>query len=219
MKKNQKIYIIAITLLTLLNIFCLIYRIYYLKIYVKKYSWTHYGRSTDNPSGYANPQIVGGVSIFGPNWSVRGENDFFSGVGQDRWRTGAMEITVDKFSVGFTVYTNDPKNEYGEDDFNYTEKSAIYGSNSTKLRYGRTNYKGVWTNGKTYDSPLWFGFNNGYGISRVGFSHEYVQDVFQNGIHKYVPQGSQHFYNKYDAGIRHGYNYSGFYNPYSLYVK
>lgn len=41
MKKNQKIYIIAITLLTLLNIFCLIYRIYYLKIYVKKYSWLY----------------------------------------------------------------------------------------------------------------------------------------------------------------------------------
>jgi RHS repeat-associated protein len=181
------------------------------------YYRTHYGKSTNNPTGKPNQQIVGGVSIFGKNWSVRGENDFFSGAGGDRWRTGAMEVTVNKFSVGFTVYTNDPLNEYGENDYNYIEKSEIYGHNNRKLRFGRDKAKGTWNRGMTYESPVWFGYNNGFGVSRIGYSHPYVQDSFQNGIHKFVPPGSQNFYNKYSPGIKHGYHYSGFNNPYSLY--
>ncbi len=153
----------------------------------------------------------------GADWSVRGENDFFSGAGGDRWRTGAMEVTVNKFSVGFTVYTNDPLNEYGENDYNYIEKSEIYGHNNRKLRFGRDKAKGTWNRGMTYESPVWFGYNNGFGVSRIGYSHPYVQDSFQNGIHKFVPPGSQNFYNKYSPGIKHGYHYSGFNNPYSLY--
>ncbi|MBL7901699.1 MAG: hypothetical protein JNK73_06865 [Bacteroidia bacterium] len=174
------------------------------------YYQTHYGSASNNPSGSPNPQTVGGVSVFGKNWSVRMENDFLAGTG-DKWRTGAFEVSVGKFSVGFTIYTNEQK----ETDPVVNTPSPIHGANNRP----RTKSLGTWENGLVYDAPIWFGYNTGMGVSRIGYSHKYVQDFFQNGIHKWIPFGHQNYYLKYVEGINHGYGYNGFYNQFSLYGK
>lgn len=177
------------------------------------YYQTHYGSSSNNPSGSPNPQTVGGITLFGKNWSARMENDFLAGTG-DKWRTGAFEVSVGKFSVGFSIYTNEQTNP--PDKFDKTAKSPIWGANN-RPRKGET--LGGWINGLVYDAPIWLGYNTGMGISRIGYSHRYVQDFFQNGIHKWIPFGHQNYYLKYVEGINHGYGYNGFYNQFSLYGK
>ena len=138
------------------------------------------------------------------------ENDFLAGTG-DKWRTGAFEVSVGKFSVGFTIYTNEQK----ETDPVVNTPSPIHGANNRP----RTKSLGTWENGLVYDAPIWFGYNTGMGVSRIGYSHKYVQDFFQNGIHKWIPFGHQNYYLKYVEGINHGYGYNGFYNQFSLYGK
>jgi RHS repeat-associated protein len=174
------------------------------------YYQTHYGSSSNNPSGSPNPQTVGGITLFGKNWSARMENDFLAGTG-DKWRTGAFEVSVGKFSVGFTIYTN----EQTANSPTVNTPSPIHGANNRP----RTKSFGTWENGLVYDAPIWFGYNTGMGISRIGYSHKYVQDLFQNGIHKWIPFGHQNYYLKYVEGINHGYGYNGFYNQFTLYGK
>ncbi len=174
------------------------------------YYQTHYGSSSNNPSGSPNPQTVGGLTLFGKNWSARMENDFLAGTG-DKWRTGAFEVSVGKFSVGFSIYTN----EQAANSPTVNTPSPIHGANNRP----RTETFGTWANGLVYDAPIWFGYNTGMGVSRIGYSHRYVQDFFQNGIHKWIPFGHQNYYLKYVDGINHGYGYNGYYNQYSLYGK
>jgi hypothetical protein len=184
--------------------------------YGVEYYETVYGKSSNNPTSNPNPQSVGGVKIFGPNWSFKMENDFaanfFKGSG-DKWRTGGFELSVNKFSVGFSIYTNQQIN--GIDEVDEKGISSIWGEN----RPDKDGNKGSWKNGIVYDSPIWIGYNYGYGISRIGFSNKYVQDATQNGIHKWIPFGRQNYYNNYSTGINHFYGYSSYYNPYSLYGK
>ncbi|MBL0049725.1 MAG: hypothetical protein IPP32_16705 [Bacteroidetes bacterium] len=182
--------------------------------YGVQYYQTQYGNSTNNPTRESNPQAVGGVGIFGPNWSFKMENDFaanhFKGSG-DKWRTGAFELSVNKISVGFSIYTN--KQIRGKDEI-VDGTSLIWDEN----RPGADKkYYGAWKNGKVYDSPLWVGYNYGPGISKLGYSNKYVQDFAQNGIHKWVSFGRQNFYNNYSDDISHPYSYNGYNNPYSLY--
>lgn len=185
------------------------------KGYGLSYYQTSYG-GEKGPDGNPNPQTTGSVGIFGPNWSFRMENDFaanfFKGSG-DKWRTGAFEITVNKLSVGFNIYTNKQKADYPVDD---EGRSLIWGCNRPDKE---GNILGAWTNGKVYSSPIWVGYDFGYGVSRVGFSNKYVQDFAQNGIHKWVPFGRQNYYNNYDEFNRGAYFYNGYYNPYSLYGR
>lgn len=174
------------------------------------YGQTYYGTGF-GPDLQSNRQTVGSVSLFFPNGSFKLQNDFLRFNEQDRWRTNAWELSIGKFSIGSSVYTNDPKNQYGEDDFSVPGYSPTWGPN--------TDGFGEWNNGQVYSAPLWLGYRYGNGnqIARFGYSHPAIQDVTQNAIHRYLPIGRQHYYTRYDYFQRGFYGYSGYNNPFSLY--
>lgn len=177
-----------------------------------EYYQTVYGKSGNNPTGVSNHQKVGGVRLFTPNGSFRLENDFLSQSG-DRWRTNAWELQVGKFSIGSSIYTNDPESMSGT-------RQAKTDFDGTDMR-GNVNKhgNGAWINGLVYDSPIWVGFNYGQGVSRLGYSHPRFQDTQQNAIHLYFPPGHQNFYNKYTPNSYGFYGYNSYNNPYSLWGK
>lgn len=176
------------------------------------YGTTNYGNAI-GPDGKSNAQIVGSFTAFFPKGSFNLQNDFLAFSGQDRWRTSAWELNIGDWSLGSSVYTNDPLNDYGQDDFIAPGYSPTWGPN--------TDGFGEWYNGQVYSSPLWIGHRSGNTISRIGYSHWRVQDATQNGIHRYFPLGRQNYYTGYDyfqGGMKgKWYGYSGYYNPFSLY--
>lgn len=167
------------------------------------YGRTQYGNAI-GPDGLSNSQTTGTVCVYFKNGSFRIENDYFGDKG-DRWRTNAWELSIGNFSLGSTIYTNDPK---GLNSGRSDKASPIWG-------YNTDGYK-TWDEGIVYSSPLWIGWRNGNLISRIGYSHRFIQDVTQNGVHKYYSGGRQNFYLKYDSNINGWYYYCGYYNPYSL---
>ena len=173
------------------------------------YGRTFYGNSV-GPDGNPNPQITGTPSIYFGNGSFRLENDYF-GDRHDRWRTNAWELTIGNFTLGSTIYTNDPKG-MGCDHPN-DRPSPIWGYNRPAADY---DY-GAWNPGFVYSCPLWIGWRIGNNVSRIGYSHQFFQDLTQNGVHKYLSFGRQNFYLNYgqfEGGFQ---PFGGYYNPFSLY--
>lgn len=151
-------------------------------------------------------------------WCGANDTRFFDGLGHimikesilgdkgDRWRTNAWELSIGDFSLGSSIYTNDPKGIDSGKSFD--KASPIWGYNTGKY--------GTWEEGIVFSSPLWIGWRNGNFISRIGYSHPLIQDLTQNGFHKHFPKGRQNFYLKYDQDIRSWYYYCGYFSPYSL---
>lgn len=173
------------------------------------YGYTHYGESTTTGGQYLGSQNTGTASILWPGGSFSIENDIFAREGQDRHRTNAWELSIGRYSVGSSIYTNDPLNEGSEVD--PLGISKLNGSNKHR--------KGAWVDGLVYSSPIWVGYKVGNSISRIGYSHPVIQDLTQNFIHKNMPGGYQHYYNKYAKSAYGFYNYSGHYNPNSLFTR
>ena len=74
--------------------------------------------------------------------------------------------------------------------------------------------KKAWINGNIYSAPFWIGYNNNGNMYRIGYSHQYVQSLTQNAVHKYLVKtpfflGTDNFY----KGM---FSYSGYNNPLSL---
>ena len=99
----------------------------------------------------------------------------------------------------------------------YDEQGVNLSGKTNRYDKKREFQWGAWNNGQVYSSPLWVGYRIGNTISRIGYSHQRVQDATQNVIHRYFPPGRQHYYNKYDHFNAGMYGYSGYYNPFSLY--
>jgi RHS repeat-associated protein len=151
---------------------------------------------------YSQKSVTLGVYAFGA--SLRVDEDYM-GDKLDRWRTGAVELGINNFVVGLSVLTND--GEVESKGQTYEGKSPIYKENKTG--------KGAWTNGQVWHSPAWIGYRSGNQVTRVGFSHREVQDAFQNGLHQnWFPTP---YYLNYDNFTKGLYNYTGFYNPFTLY--
>lgn len=163
---------------------------------------------SQKPDGTPNAQSVGSFTALWDGGSFRLENDFLMFNKQDRWRSNAAELAIGDFTVGTWLYNNDPKEQYGEQDFNM-EGTDLYG----KKNRGQW---GAWNNGQTYASPFYFGVKTGNRIERIGYSSPWVQDRTQNVVHRNVPFGRQHFYNKYDYFESGIYLYTGHYNSFSL---
>jgi hypothetical protein len=176
------------------------------------YGKTYYGNAI-GPDGIPNAQTTGTATIFGPYGSFRLENDFLGDRG-DRWRTNAWELTIGDWSVGSSVYTNDGENASGGICGIDDTPSPIWGLN-------RPHHKGTpigaWKNGQVYSSPLWIGHKSGNSITRIGYSNPYLQDLQQNGIHKWFRFGRQNYYLGY-GNFRYGpYVYAGYFNFFSLF--
>ncbi len=173
------------------------------------YGQTYYGGGESDPNGAYGNQRVGAVSYRSKHFSVRWENDGWALSG-DRWRTNAMELNYRGYIVGTTLNTNDPENAGSTAD---NRESKKWGKNN--LPYGS------WKNGKVFRTPLYFGFQQGHKVTRIGYSHAKVQDFIQNGWHKHAPvkRLRTHFFIDYQVETTDPYYYYGFYNPYSLYFR
>lgn len=175
------------------------------------YAYTHYGAGTVPQGGQAvGSQNTGSPSVLWPGGSFRIENDFLSPRNLlkkdnfDRWRTSAWELTIGDYSIGSYIYTNDP----GDETIDHPK-----------------NRKGMHRFGEVYSSPLWLGYRVGNTVSRIGFSHRFVQHVTQNlMVHRYGFLGLSFmgtspdfgYYNSFYTGP---YLHSGYYNPYTLYGR
>ena len=169
------------------------------------YYLTFYG-NTAGPDGQSNNQIVGGLIIFGKNFSLRLENDFlFKGDKYDRWRTTAFEIGIGNFVVGTFLYTNMP--DKGNENYKFDEN------------YTGSMWKGnrkAYSDGEVYSSVFYVGFRYRNRIIRIGVNHPIVQDITQNGWHAIIKKPFFHTpYGQYFSP----YIYIGYYNPFSLYGK
>lgn len=176
------------------------------------YYRTNYG-SQIGPDGKLNKQIVGGINIALGDVGIRIENDFM-GDRKDRWRSNAAEISYRNFSIGTTLYNNDPNGEC---------PTCFDIKGTDRMGNSNTNGNGSWENGKVYSSPLYFGYKQGNTVSRIGYSDPMVQDRIQNWVHRngffYLPFGHQNFYTD-DSQFHAGpYNYSGYYNPFTLWGR
>ena len=174
------------------------------------YGRTTYGSSI-GPDGMDNSQITGTVGLYFKNGSFRLENDYFGDRG-DRWRTNAWELNIGDFSLGSSIYTNDPEGMgYGHPN---DRPSPLWGFN----RLGKDGYNyGAWDPGYVYSCPLWIGWRSGNNVSRIGYKYWAFQDATQNFVHKYCNFGRMNFYLNYEHFDTGPYFYGGFFNPFSLY--
>ena len=183
------------------------------------YGQTFYRNTVDiGAGGRLHPQNVGNLSLLAPGGSFRIENDFLAFNGQDRWRTSAWELTVGDWSIGSSVFTNDPR---GMENVAIGDRVDLLGTNLQ----GRLNRhgNGAWRFGNVYFAPLWIGHRVGNTMSRIGYSCRRVQCRTQNWVHRngflHLPFGRTHYFNRYGRMHEGWYGFSGIYNPFSLFNR
>ena len=154
-------------------------------------------------------QRVGAVGYQSRNFSFTWQNDGWVRSG-DRWRTNAIELNYRGYIVGTTLNTDNPN---GNRSYIDDRESPKWGKNST--------YPGAWNVGRVFRTPLYFGFQQGHQVTRIGYSHNRVQDFIQNGWHKHAPLEMLRapYFLDYQPETNGPYYYSGFFNPYSLYYR
>ena len=84
------------------------------------------------------------------------------------------------------------------------------------LLLGLNKRFGAHTKGEVYSAPLWIGYRYKNQITRLGYSHPFVQDLTQNAVHHYFKPGAAPdfvHYNNFNYGF---FSYVGYYNPLSL---
>lgn len=153
-------------------------------------------------------QTVGTISALFPGGSFRLSNDMFGKKHFDRWCTSAAELSIGRFSIGTYVTTNwgaQDSKKLGNKELTYNGVDPLLGTNKKKE---------AWSEGNIYSAPFWIGYNNNGNMYRIGYSHQYVQSLTQNAVHKYLVKtpfflGTNNFY----KGM---FSYSGYNNPLSL---
>ena len=122
------------------------------------------GISSNAFSGGGINQRVGGGIIYGKNWGIQYENDWFwgfpSGDSGDRWRTTGVRLHINEFSANLHFFTGDP------------------GSLGNRPRS---------SDGRTYNNPgvddfRLGSFAFGYKNFRFGYNSEIIRDEIQNKI-------------------------------------
>ncbi len=103
----------------------------------------------------------------------------------DKFRTAAAEVGIGDYSVGMNLYTTaPPKDEaqagIGESD-DETFKS-LWGPNQGR----KGPDKGTYSSGSRVFAGLYIGVRNGNHVQRLGIDAPFVQDFFQNGIHRHI---------------------------------
>jgi len=180
------------------------------------YYYTYYGHSEalkgDYPGEEKTNQFSGGINFSLGDFNLAWENDFFAGLGEDGWRTNAIEIGIGNASIGTHVITNDPENI---DDKGVWSDIDLNGKNL----FGKTNTSGngAWVLGQVLLSPAYVSYRNGNRVSRIGFSSKWIQQVTQNNLHRNGPGFSRtNYFNKYEYFYTGGWGSVSF-NPFSLY--
>lgn len=131
-------------------------------------------------------------------------------VGGDKYRTAAAEIGLGDYSFGFNLYTTEPPYDEYKDrskikDFDY--ESPIW----------RKNEYGTYSSGERVFAGMYFGIQRGNHVQRIGVDAPFVQDLFQNGIHRHVIKGP-YFNTNFGSGSNiFIQNFT--HNPWTLYSK
>lgn len=150
------------------------------------------------------------------NWLVGFKKSKFSftmtndaWVGGDKYRTAAAEIGYGDYSLGFNVYTNDPKiKEYGKD-------SEMWGPHTPKKGKLAGKDQGSWADGIRLSSSLYIGYRYN-GISyRIGIDAPFVQDATQNFVHRYITKSTPYFPSGYGVSPKLYFS-SRTFDPFSL---
>lgn len=137
-----------------------------------------------NHYGGENAQFTWALGYNNGVFSAIIENDAFLNVvnknGSDKFRTAAIEFGFGYLRAGFSIYTNNPMEQIGQDEIINKEQNQWVSKyhRSNKLGSGSYNY------GKRIFSNIYFGFNNGLTISRIGVDAPGIQDFIQNGWHQ-----------------------------------
>jgi hypothetical protein len=145
-------------------------------------------------------------------------NDMFGDKG-DRWRTGGLAASWNKYEVGFNVWTNDPTEKRASTEHDsmwgeHTPKHGKTGKGKDKVSIAGIDQK-TWKDGYRLSSPLWVGIRTGGGQHRFGVDAAWVQDAFQNGIHRYISKTTAYF--QPGAAAPRSWSYTGPYFPFTLY--
>ena len=113
------------------------------------------------------------------DFSFRMTND--ASVGGDKFRTAAAEIGIGETSFGFNLYTTAPP------DGEHSEGIGLSTANF-KSMWG-PNSHGTYSSGSRVYAGLYFGYQSNNTVSRIGVDAPWVQDFFQNGIHRHFTHG------------------------------
>ncbi len=158
-----------------------------------------------------HPQTNWNVQYRKGDFRISMTNDAF--LTGDEKRTAAAEVAFGPYSVGFNLWTASPPQheyEYREKDpqkttLNQEWLSPIHGKN--------LNF--TYSSGSRVYAGLYLGYNNGFMISRSGIEAPWVQDLFQNGIHRWVVKGP--YFNTDFGPSSRMFLKSLIYNPWGLY--
>ncbi|MBK6379296.1 MAG: VCBS repeat-containing protein [Chitinophagaceae bacterium] len=173
------------------------------------FSFNVSGGVSPNATGNgSNPRIGGGVTYFDrannqsfsvgltafggkdaqKNWFIGYSKGDFSfrmtndaSVGGDKFRTAAAEIGIGETSFGFNLYTTAPP------DGEHSEGIGLSTANF-KSMWG-PNSHGTYSSGSRVYAGLYFGYQSNNTVSRIGVDAPWVQDFFQNGIHRHFTHG------------------------------
>ncbi|HAH59197.1 MAG TPA: hypothetical protein DCL86_13710, partial [Bacteroidales bacterium] len=150
------------------------------------YGFSYYDRSNNQHFSFGGNTIEGKYSQ--NQWFVgyrKGDfsfamtNDAFRG--SDWYRTAAAEIGIGEVSFGFNLFTTEPPLE------EYKRKPKQLGGDSEYISpiHGK-NPLGTYSSGSRVYAGMYLGYRNGNRVSRFGIDAAWVQDLFQNGIHRWV---------------------------------
>lgn len=116
------------------------------------------------------------------DFSLTMSNDAW--VSGDKFRTGGVELSVGQASLGMSLYTTEPPLGEYKSELGKSENSKFQ---SMWDRFGKNdNPHGTYSSGSRVFAGLYFGYRSINSVSRIGVDAPWVQDFFQNGIHKYI---------------------------------
>jgi RHS repeat-associated protein len=180
------------------------------------YGFSYYDRSNNQYFSFGGNTIEGKYSQ--NQWFVgyrKGDfsfamtNDAFRG--SDWYRTAAAEIGIGEVSFGFNLFTTEPPLE------EYKRKPKQLGGDSEYISpiHGK-NPLGTYSSGSRVYAGMYLGYRNGNRVSRFGIDAAWVQDLFQNGIHRWVVPTP--YFNTNSGSPSAPFLQGGYVNPFSLYT-
>ena len=176
---------------------------------------SYYDRNRDQQFSFGLSSFYG--SHPQKNWFVgygRGDfsfamtNDAFRG--SDWYRTAAAEIGIGEVSFGFNLFTTEPPLE------EYDSKPHKGGNSEYISPIHGKNPLGTYSTGSRVYAGMYLGYRNGNRVSRAGIDAPWVQDLFQNGIHRWVVPTP--YFNTNYGSPSVPFLQGGYVNPFSLYT-
>lgn len=124
------------------------------------------------------------------------------------------------YSFGFNLYTTaPPENEYNSKypnrrggDEKYT--SPIWGDSGVSRKNGGKPFY-TYSSGERVFAGMYLGVKSGNQVTRLGYDGAFVQDLFQNGIHKHIVRGP--YFNTNLGSKSNIFSQYFTHNPWSLY--